>query len=200
MDLNDLKRPALTIASIGVILQAAILAWKNSHAPDAPDRAEALLKRLNDRYKRGDIECRPCRVTLNSIIAVWAKCRREGAADRAHQYLCFMMHVAHERHDDAVLDRKEADRLMPDAFSFNSCIDAYARSSQPNAVEKATEVFEMMIRLYQETCNENLKPNVITLTSLRNAWSRHSVGNGRNAQGKRIQKLIKMVENSGRKP
>jgi pentatricopeptide repeat protein len=141
---------------------AAILAWKNSNSEDAPERAEALLKRMNERYGEGDQNCRPDRVTINSIIGVWAKCRREGAPERAETFLKFMENLYYHAGDAS---------FKPDNISFNTVIDAYSLSSSENAAHRADELYSRMKKLH-ESGDQGLEPDIITLTSLRNAWER----------------------------
>jgi pentatricopeptide repeat protein len=143
---------------------AAILAWKNSNATDAPQRAEALLKRMNNRYEAGDTYCRPDRVTFNSIISVWAKSRQDDAPERAETFLNFMVKLHREVGDES---------LKPDNYSFNSVIDAYSISSSPGAARRAEALYKTMKRMHEEG-DRDLKPDIITLTSLRHAWVRSS--------------------------
>eukprot|EP00980_Cylindrotheca_fusiformis_P001461 scaffold345_cov134-Cylindrotheca_fusiformis.AAC.72 len=141
---------------------AAILAWKNSSAEDAPERAEALLKRMNERYGSGDQHCRPDRVTINSIIGVWARCRREGAPERAETFLRFMEHLYYDAGDV---------NFKPDNISFNTVIDAYSSSSSQDAAHRAHALYNRMKKLH-ESGDQELRPDISTLTSLRNAWDR----------------------------
>jgi hypothetical protein len=158
---------------------AAILAWKNSNATDAPQRAEALLKRMNDRYGAGDANCRPDRVTINSIISVWAKSGQKEAPQRAETFLNFMVKLNAEVSDDS---------LKPDSYSFNSVIDAYSSSSCPRAAHRAEALYETMKRLH-EAGDRDLKPDIITFTSLRHAWVRSGDKNT-HVKLKEVGKLI----------
>lgn len=166
---------------------AAILAWKNSNSEDAPERAEALLKRMNEKYGEGDQSCRPDRVTINSIIGVWAKCRRDGAPERAETFLKFMENLYYQAGDAS---------FKPDSISFNTVIDAYALSSSENAAHRADALYNRMVSLHQSG-DQELQPDIITLTSLRNAWERSHCSE---AQGKLkdILQLISIKRKEGR--
>jgi pentatricopeptide repeat protein len=135
---------------------AAILAWKNSKNPDTV-QAEALLKRMNERYKAGDVGCKPDSVTINSIIGVWAKSGQPQAGKRAKAFLDFMER-AYKAGDGT---------LKPDTYSFNSVMDAYAQSGDGRRAQK---LFERMKNLCETTGDEDLKPDRITFTALKNAW------------------------------
>ena len=135
---------------------AVILAWKNSNATDAPQRVEALLKRMNDRYKAGNIDCRPDRVTINCIIATWAKSNQPGAQDRAETFLQFM----------ETLYQAGDLTFKPDRYGFNSVLDAYANSGQ---ALRAEALYERMKELYKAG-DKDLEPDLVTFTALHNAW------------------------------
>lgn len=149
---------------------AALLAWKNSDDAEAPYRAEALLRRMNDKYKLGDEGCRPDQVTLNTIIACWAKAATLGGAKVAH-YNC----TAAER-AEAFLNFLEmmfyehgVDTMKPDSYSYNTVIDAYAKSGYPRHAEI---VFQRMQKHFVEHGDDEIRPDGFTYTSLRNAWAR----------------------------
>jgi pentatricopeptide repeat protein len=162
---------------------AAIFAWKKSCAAEAPQRAEALLKRMNKRYEAGDERCRPDRITLNSIIGVWAKSRQEGAAKQAEEYLGFMESL-YEGGDET---------FKADLYSFNSCIDAFARQGD---VKRATALFDRIKSRYEDG-DTSLKPNAITLTSLRNAWSNSQDSEDKQRELNRIDKLLLAQQGDG---
>jgi hypothetical protein len=117
---------------------------------------------MNDRYGAGDGACRPDRVTINSIISVWAKSKQEGAAERAETFLRFMENLYYQAGDNS---------LKPDRYSFNSVINAYAWSPSQGVAHRAEALYERMKKLY-EAGDKDLQPDLITLTSLRNAWAR----------------------------
>jgi hypothetical protein len=152
---------------------AAILAWKNSNATDASQRAEALLASMTKRYKDGDEGCRPDRVTINSVISVLAKSPHPNSAERAHRFLDFMENLS-----------KSGDIIKPDRYSYNSVIDAYARSTDPGAARSAQALYERMQARYEQGEKE-LLPDLITYTSLRLAWT---ASNDTDAQG-RIRRI-----------
>lgn len=110
---------------------AAILAWKMSNSTQAPQRAEALLKRMNDRFLNGDEMCRPDQVTLNTIMSIWANSDQPGAAERAEKYLCLMEEMYVDMGDES---------LKPDTISYNTVIQAYTRSGLEDADARANKV------------------------------------------------------------
>jgi pentatricopeptide repeat protein len=139
---------------------AAILAWKNSKSP-ATAQAEALLKNMNDRYKEGDIDCKPDAVTINSVIGVWSKSERPEAGERAEAFLDLMERV-YLAGDITV---------KPDRYSFNSVMNAYTKSGNG---PRAQRLFQRMTDLYNATGDEDFKPDRITVAALRAAWAKSS--------------------------
>lgn len=171
---------------------AALLAWKNSNDSEAPYRAEALLRRMNDKYKSGDEDCRPDQVTLNTIIACWAKVSALGssdiarhnctAAERAEAILTFM---------EMMFYKYGVDSMKPDSYSYNTVIDAYAKSGFPR---RADNVYNRMHKHFMERGDQDIRPDGYTFTALRSAWqrSKHPV-----AQIK-LQKISDLLNEDGR--
>ena len=48
-----------------------LLAWAKSGEADAGEKAEQLLERMDEMYKRGNVEIKPDTVTYNTVIKVW---------------------------------------------------------------------------------------------------------------------------------
>lgn len=158
---------------------AAILAWKNSKIPDTV-QAEALLKRMNERYKEGDVGCKPDSVTINSIIGVWAKSRKPNAGKRAEAFLDFM---------DRAYEAGDA-TLKPDRYSFNSVMDAYAQTGDGRRAQK---LFQRMMNLFVTTGDQDLKPDRITFTALKNAWTKSTDGDAPEQLGRVVELMQQHV-------
>lgn len=142
---------------------AVILALKNSGA--SPALAESVLKRMSNRYKNGDITCRPDRVSINSIIALLAK---HGMASRALEFMKFM-ELSFEEHGDVT--------LKPDLFTYNSVLDAIGRSGWDDAGPRANELYQRMIQnSTSDGESSGTKPDAVTFASLRHAWSKTKGG------------------------
>ena len=61
--------------------------------------------------------------------------------------------------------------LKPDSISYNSVIDAYAGCKSEEGARRAESVYNRMQKKYVVTGDDDLRPNIITLTTLINAWS-----------------------------
>eukprot|EP00529_Nitzschia_sp_RCC80_P017446 CAMPEP_0113439640 /NCGR_PEP_ID=MMETSP0014_2-20120614/143_1 /TAXON_ID=2857 /ORGANISM="Nitzschia sp." /LENGTH=834 /DNA_ID=CAMNT_0000330403 /DNA_START=172 /DNA_END=2677 /DNA_ORIENTATION=- /assembly_acc=CAM_ASM_000159 len=157
---------------------AVLLGWRDSNAPLAPQRAEALLKRMTeDNTIPG---CQPDPVTLHLMMGAWAKSDQTGAAERAEKYLTLFF--------------EGPEPVFPsNPIAYNIAINAYANSNEPDAATKADAVYQRMKERY-DSGDEDLRPTVITLTSLRKAWSS---SNDKNASEKlqQIENLIKSERN-----
>lgn len=151
---------------------AAILAWRESNSTEAPQRAEALLKRMNERYKVVDSDCQPDEVTINLMIGVWGK---SGQPQRAEKYLELFFEG-----DDQFFDASP--------FAYNTVIDAYSRSSDANAAWRAETVFQRMRDRYRAGEKE-LRPDMITLTSLLKAWS----GSDAEQSAEKVQEIQNLI-------
>ena len=134
---------------------AVLLGWRDSNATDAPQRAEALLKRMTEDNKISG--CDPDPVTLHLIMGTWAKSDKPGAAERAEKYLKLFF--------------EGPEPVFPsNPIAYNIAINAYANSNEPDAAMKADAVYQRMKERY-DSGEKDLRPTIITLTSLRKAWS-----------------------------
>mmetsp|Transcript_17422 Transcript_17422/g.42318 ORF Transcript_17422/g.42318 Transcript_17422/m.42318 type:complete len:203 (-) Transcript_17422:152-760(-) len=157
---------------------AVLLGWRDSNATDAPQRAEALLKQMTEDNKIAG--CDPDPVTLHLMMGTWAKSDQTGAAERAEKYLTLFF--------------EGPEPVFPsNPIAYNIAINAYANSNEPDAAMKADAVYQRMKERY-DSGDEDLRPTVITLTSLRKAWSS---SNDKNASEKlqQIENLIKSERN-----
>lgn len=83
----------------------------------------------------------------------------------------------------------------PNAITFTSVINAWARSRDKEAGERAEALLDKMVKLYEKG-DSDLKPNVITFTSVIHAYARTGV---RDAATK-ANGVLKKMESIGVKP
>lgn len=65
-------------------------------------------------------------------------------------------------------------------YAFTQVIDAWSRRTGEDNAERAQEILNRMIRNYQLTNNQSLRPDVISFSSAMKAWVGHRIG-GRKA-------------------
>jgi len=162
---------------------SVISAWANDSGDDAAFRAEKILERMEVLYRQtGQEDVKPRTVTYNAVIDAWAKSGELDGAHRAELLLGHMMELFETGHNvDAkpnvskVLSRMEElanfgwDDVLPDATSFATVINAYARSNTFGKADSAYDVYLYMKQMYDATGNIKLRPNNIIYNSVLNA-------------------------------
>jgi len=145
---------------------AIIDVWAKSGEFDAADRAELLLGHMMELYENEDIvEAKPNVRSFNSVLNAWAKSGHPMAPQRALDVL--------SRMED--LDASGELSVSPDATSFATTINAYARSRTFGKAQNAYEIFLHMKELYDMTGKQFLRPNNVVYNSVLNACA-FSVG------------------------
>ncbi|KAL3792595.1 hypothetical protein HJC23_005565 [Cyclotella cryptica] len=138
---------------------AIIDAWAKSGEVDAPNRAELLLGYMLELYETGhNTAAKPNVRSFNSVMNAWAKSGDVYAPEKAADILKRMEQ----------LERSEL-KVSPDATSFATAINAYARSLNYGKADAAYQLFLHMNNLYDLSGKESLRPNNIVYNSVLNA-------------------------------
>ncbi|KAL3778897.1 hypothetical protein ACHAWO_007863 [Cyclotella atomus] len=138
---------------------AIIDSYSKSGEADAPHRAELLLSYMMELYETGHNEAvKPNVRSFNSMMNVIAKSGDLYAPERAADILKKMEELTGSEL-----------QVAPDATSFATAINAYARSLNYGKADAAYKLFQKMDRLYDLTGNEALRPNAIVINSVLNA-------------------------------
>jgi pentatricopeptide repeat protein len=154
---DPLHNPQPNVISFGTVLKA--WASKSFNDPTAPDRAEALFRKLFELHQSGWEQCKPDAVTFASLIQCWGKSKQRGAAEKAESLLRKMQQLAKEGETE----------MAPDTICWNSAIQAWAQAGNG---ERAEALFKEMLVNYIRDRNERQKPNVITFTAVLSAWAK----------------------------
>ena len=133
-------------------------AWTKSREHDAVDRAEALYQDLWKRYdETGNKKVKPDTVVCNAMMTAYARSRRDDAVEKAQEIF-----------DDMVRRHADGDsNIGPDTVSHNSLLNAMAKSKRAGSAEKAEEILRSM---WREEAG-NVKPNIVTISTVIDAWS-----------------------------
>ena len=136
---------------------------------EAAMKAEAIVKEMEEMYENGNRQMKPCVITMNALLNVWAKTktRSRDSGEKADKILQEM-----ERRDD----------ISPDATSYTSVIDAYSRSGYGR---KAERILMKMIH-GAKNGNDNCIPSTISFACVINGYS----GKPRDAE-----RILKLMEN-----
>jgi pentatricopeptide repeat protein len=128
----------------------------------------------------------PNLICFNTAIDAWAKANDVGgAAEKALALLNKMEELSADNMDEVHLD------LQPDTITYSSVISAFARSGRPDAGDRAEELFQRSLRLYQEG-NSSLKPDSATFNTVLGALAKQAKALYRKGDG--VQSVIERAE------
>lgn len=108
--------------------------------------AEDAEKYLFDAIDAGKV--RPDVVSFTKIISAWARSRdrSQGAAHRARALMDRM---------DAIADKEGREEVRPNLYSYNACLNAYARRGMVSEAEELFEEIQALPRLEADTWTYN---------------------------------------------
>lgn len=99
---------------------------------------------------------RPSVVSYNAVMYAWSRSNDPQRITMAERLLAQMLGANHTKDNNTVL---------PDAITFSTLMDGYARSKAPNSTLRCEELFGMMDEL-------GVKRNVYTFSALQNVYAR----------------------------
>lgn len=143
--------------------------------PNMAQRVDATLRRLEERYDKGESDFGPNLFSYNLAIEAWARSHDPNAATRA----CDILRKLVKR-----------DGVEPDTISFNQVINALSRSSLPGSAQKAEDLLHYMDESYKSGIFD-FKADVVGYTSAITAWSR----SGTTGNAERAERLLEEMEN-----
>lgn len=145
-----------------------------------PEKARQLLNDMEALYQSGSTDMGPNTITFNSVICAFAKAKRPHEAE---EILRQMMIIS--RQDDG----KRADVIKADSIAFNTVLHAWAVAGVRGAPQRAQQLLEHMIKLYNSG-NEDVKPDVFSYTATLSAWA--AAKNDPSAADRALELLHKM--------
>jgi hypothetical protein len=161
----------------------AIRAIGNSLDPEAPNTAEALLRKMYERYEAGlASNMKPSTTIYNAVLIALSRAtghNRAKNARRAESLLQEMM--------DRV-DRGEAD-VEPDVRSWAAVLRAWAMSGTYDAAENAERVLSRLEDYYAKG-QSTFGPNFVCYTTVMGAWGQST----RKDALDRLEVILKKLE------
>jgi len=104
-----------------------LFAWANSRDPDSLERAEMVLRLMEDMYDAGNDDVRPSTRSFNIVLLAAASGAKQDASIRAQLFFDRM---------------KESDYIVPDAISYNTLIEAYAKNGGDDTLDSISNLVE----------------------------------------------------------
>jgi pentatricopeptide repeat protein len=165
-------------------------AWSHSKDPQAPEQAEALLKRMADYHVQPNV------VSYSTVLDAWAKSSHSQAPDRAQAILNHMRSSPHlhpniisyttvmkayakqgrAEEAEALLQEMFQDTNLPnpDLYSFSTVLYAWSKCQLPNAAQHAERLLVRMQELYAENLIAH-PPNVVCYSNVLACWAHSGV-------------------------
>jgi pentatricopeptide repeat protein len=139
----------------------AIHAWAKSGNTQAGNRANTILKQLEQRSQTNARQhqlMKPTRHTYGAAIEAWGKLGNHVEAGKLMDRMCDLY--------------TKGDRsLQPNTINFNILLDALAKSKTKDAGLEADRRLAQMWDLYQQQGNDQVKPDKITYQTVVGAWA-----------------------------
>eukprot|EP00980_Cylindrotheca_fusiformis_P007024 scaffold1475_cov111-Cylindrotheca_fusiformis.AAC.3 len=157
---DPLQHPQPNAVSFGTVLKAWASSKSSHEIKAAPDRAEALFRKLFELHQSGWDRCKPDVVIFASLIQCWGKSEQRGAAEKAESLLRKMQQLANEE--------GETD-MVPDTICWNLAIQSWSRAGNG---ERAEALFKEMLAAYIRDRDDRQKPNIITFTAVLSGWAK----------------------------
>jgi len=173
-----------------VSYNALLNAWSKSRSPDAPQRVESILREMIESYHAGNRDVRPDVVSFTTVIDTLAKSGQRGSGQRGLELLEEMeaMAMAAASSGDGDGDGDDDLSLRPNVFSYSACINAFAKSPDEDAPERAEELLTAMKDRYEKG-DWRLRPTVVMYNSIINAY-------GRSGSAERATAILDRMEKS----
>jgi hypothetical protein len=152
---------------------AAIDAWAKSRCKDSPDAAERLLKKMLDHER-----IKPDTLSYNGVLDAWAYSKSPDYIDRLHKIFSHM---------ETLHENPETRLVKPTIRTVNTIINAHAKragdysnnygkeADPQRAMEEATKAHNWLTKMqkkYEDTRDEDYMPDVMTYTSVLDAYAR----------------------------
>ena len=146
-------------------ITSLILAWSRRWLPGGPSHLESLLKRVVDDMKAGNRDVSVSTTMYTAAIEAWGKSGADGRAERAQNIHDALIHQYQESGNPLI---------APSVLSFNTLMNAWAKSGEPDAPGRVEYVLTQMRECKVD--DSFLMPDAVTISTMLDAYSRSSEG------------------------
>jgi hypothetical protein len=149
--------------------------WLKSHKPEAQERIENVLEKMQTSFANGNEDAKPDRISINTVIAAF--CKNGGTSSTA-------LERAMEMRDSMESEYS----LKPDTVTNNILVDSWCKSRRPDAPERVVELLDVMERSYKKG-KGRLKPDSYTYSSVIDSYTKCS----RVDAGERAEEILERM-------
>ena len=133
-----------------------------------PQRADALLSRLEHLSDIGVLPFGPNSVSFATVISSWANSKLKRAPYECEALLDKVEGLCDDD-DDSV---SNLNAITPTIHMYAATITAWSRSKRSDAAHRAEQVLGRLERLYKAKKDKMLKPNSVLYTAIIQCWGR----------------------------
>ena len=151
-------RPNAPFMNAWIHLLAKAASSSPKDATELVGIAKEVLRFMQREYASGNADMKPCKISYTAMIAVLAQTGTVAAAQQAEAMLDELEQLWNLTNHDP--------DYLPNAKTFASVLNAWAKSGSPNAVGVADRILHRMEDLYNRTGSDELKPNLIVFTQM----------------------------------
>ena len=134
-----------------------------------PQRADALLSRLEHLSDIGVLPFGPNSVSFATVISSWANSKLKRAPYECEALLDKVEGLCDEDDDEPV---SNVAPITPTIHMYAATITAWSRSKRSDAAHRAGQVLGRLERLYNAKKDRLLKPNSVLYTAIIQCWGR----------------------------
>ena len=143
-----------------ISFNTVLLAWSKVRMPEGRIRAEKILHRMQEMADKGDIDVRPDRTSLTTVInSIVSSVKRNNMAPfQAEQII--------ER-----MEKNEEPSLRPDTVTYTSLIKCWLESGRQRSADRAEEIINTLHTRYNDGYGE-CKPDTLVYNVAMNALAK----------------------------
>jgi len=165
---------APTTYCVNAVLNAWSKIASNNKVNGAAYRAEKILKRMEQLYETGERdELCPNTISYNTVISAYARSGEMGSERRAERILRRMHKLSQQKDNSDGNNENDQQQYSckPDLISYNTVINAWSRSKDPDGPNRAEAILNHMEKQYKNGLS-SIQPDVVSYTSCIAGWAR----------------------------
>jgi len=150
-----------------IVFNSVIDAWARSGSPDAGEKAEALLRRMEVLSRMDEYDVRPDTISFNTCIKAFCNSKKEDAPYKAEEVLSKLeTNPQYPKRNGGVLT------VRPNRLSYNTVINAWSKSTLPESAMRAEDLLLRMIKSFKSDTFATITPDCVTFASVLNVLAK----------------------------